>query len=89
LHHCDNPPCFRPSHVYEGTMKQNAEDRTERGRGATGPTHGKSKLTPQAVIELRADRNAGISFRKLGAKYGISHQSARSVALCRTWKVIA
>jgi hypothetical protein len=33
LHHCDNPPCVRPDHLYSGTQKENARDREVRGRG--------------------------------------------------------
>lgn len=32
LHHCDNPTCVRPDHLYVGTQKQNADDRESRGR---------------------------------------------------------
>lgn len=89
LHHCDNPPCFRPRHIYEGDQARNAADRMARGRGATGPTHGKSKLTPETVIELRADRYGGMSYGALGSKYGISAESARFAALGRTWRAVA
>jgi hypothetical protein len=29
-HHCDDPHCVEPSHLYEGTPKDNAKDRGER-----------------------------------------------------------
>jgi hypothetical protein len=29
-HHCDNPPCVRPSHLFEGTMSDNIKDAVER-----------------------------------------------------------
>lgn len=32
LHHCDNPPCVRPSHLYAGTQSQNMLDAYRRGR---------------------------------------------------------
>jgi hypothetical protein len=32
-HTCDNPPCVRPDHLYEGTVLSNARDREQRGRG--------------------------------------------------------
>jgi len=33
LHHCDNPPCCNPFHLYVGTHGDNARDRENRGRG--------------------------------------------------------
>ncbi len=29
-HHCDNPACFNPKHLYLGTQLQNMQDRLER-----------------------------------------------------------
>lgn len=31
-HHCDNPPCVNPDHLYIGTRKQNIADAVERKR---------------------------------------------------------
>jgi len=36
LHHCDNPPCCNPNHLYDGTPMDNAQDRERRGRGGSG-----------------------------------------------------
>jgi hypothetical protein len=33
LHHCDNPPCIRPDHLFIGTQQDNVADRTQKGRG--------------------------------------------------------
>ena len=38
-HHCDNPPCVRPEHLYAGTAKTNAHDMIRRGRA--GPQVGR------------------------------------------------
>ena len=32
LHHCDNPPCCNPRHLYLGTVKNNAADMKKRKR---------------------------------------------------------
>jgi hypothetical protein len=39
-HHCDVRNCWAPHHIYAGTYKQNAGDRQQRGRSATGKRHG-------------------------------------------------
>jgi hypothetical protein len=36
-HHCDNPPCCNPEHLYEGTQTQNNEDMVSRGRHVPPP----------------------------------------------------
>ena len=31
LHHCDNPPCFNPSHLFKGTIRDNLLDARDKG----------------------------------------------------------
>lgn len=50
-HHCDNPPCINPEHLYLGSQATNVKDMHSRGRGYPGPgpsTHCKKghELTP-------------------------------------------
>lgn len=89
LHRCDNPPCFRPRHLYEGDQRQNAADRAASGHTATGERHGKARLTAEQVHAIRAAYAAGgTSHRKLAAKYGITYQSIAAIVTRKTWRLV-
>lgn len=74
LHHCDNPPCFNPEHLYIGTRLDNNRDRESRGRGRQvhGEGHPRAKITQDQVLELRRVANAGITQLELADRFGIS-----------------
>ena len=40
-HHCDNPKCVNPEHLFIGTSKENNKDRDLKNRHAHGTNHGK------------------------------------------------
>ena len=47
FHHCDNPPCVRPDHLYAGTHQDNMDDVLKRGR------HPAATVTEEEVMEIR------------------------------------
>ena len=52
-HHCDNPGCVNPSHLFLGTPLDNMRDMWEKGRGRSGDDHHSTKLTEEDLLLLR------------------------------------
>lgn len=42
-HHCDNPPCTNPKHLFMGTQDDNMKDASRKGRSAFGDRNGARK----------------------------------------------
>ena len=40
-HHCDNPKCINPRHLFKGTQNDNVQDKVRKGRQAKGNKHGR------------------------------------------------
>lgn len=86
LHHCDNPPCCNPDHLFVGTNQDNVDDMTGKGRQRRGEEIRTSKMTPETVRELRRRYSDGETVKLLAIEYGISEQSARHIIGRRSWK---
>ena len=75
LHHCDNPPCVNPDHLFLGTNKDNVADRDAKGRHAKlrGALNGQAKLTLPQVDEIRREyATRKVSKAELARRYGVS-----------------
>lgn len=83
LHHCDNPSCVRPSHLYVGTQQDNTNDCIRRGRFVRA-RH--VKMTLEQVIDARRRYAAGESQLSIGKSMGISQAHISKVVRNTLWK---
>ena len=86
-HKCDTPLCCNPEHLEIGTHKDNAEDRVERGRGASGSRNGMAFLTEKDVAEIRDLLACGLfSQTTIGFWYRIKQAMVSKIKLRQHWK---
>ena len=86
LHHCDNPGCVNPSHLFLGTRIDNNHDRDEKGRTPHGAKNGRARLTREEAREIRRLYESGeYSQRELGERFGVSQQHVSGIARRKHW----
>jgi hypothetical protein len=88
LHHCDNPSCCNPKHLYLGNFKDNTRDKIERGRGVdfSGDKGPRCKLTMDQAREARKLRKQGKPVRELAILFGVSLPSMKSLLNGKSYK---
>jgi hypothetical protein len=95
LHHCDNPPCVNPDHLFLGTKQDNVDDMMRKGRhvpppGLRGEQLPHTKLTWAQVAEIRrlaAERPRSGSM--LARRFGVHPRTVNDLLHGKNWKVQA
>ena len=81
-HHCDNPPCVNPAHLFAGTPRDNSADMKNKGRAARGERHGMTSLTKKQAAAIRCD----LRFQRIiAAEYGVSQSTVSAIKRGATW----
>lgn len=86
LHSCDNRACVNPTHLSEGTHKENMAQMAERRRAARGPRHPKAKLTSSKAIAINVlHRGGDFSTRELSALFSIHQSTVAAIVQGKLW----
>lgn len=95
-HHCDNPGCVRPEHLFAGTPGDNARDRQSKGRSGfqrypglvrSGEAHHAAKLTEKRVKLMREIREElGTPYAKLAELFSVTTNTAYRACIGTWWK---
>jgi hypothetical protein len=84
-HHCDNPSCVNPDHLFLGTAQDNADDCCAKGRQArlAGVANPRARLS---VEEVAAIRSSAQSLRALSLDYSVHKNTIQAVRSGRNWR---
>lgn len=98
-HHCDNPPCVNPDHLFLGTPRDNSHDMVLKARYWTeglplprqprGTRHGLARLDESSVRSIRARVGAGETQQSVADAFGVHLMTINHVVHGRTWKHVA
>jgi hypothetical protein len=89
MHLCDNPSCYRLSHLKMGTRSENMQDMYNKGREGhcdqRGTKNPRAKLTEAQVVSIRADIRPPAL---VAAEYGVTPQLIRQITSRKIWRHI-
>ncbi len=92
LHHCDNPPCVRPSHLWQGTPLDNMRDMIAKGRERHPVRYGLRTWHKLSEHDVRAIRSAyssgGLTQEALASQYGVSRRLIGGIVTGKRWRSV-
>jgi hypothetical protein len=88
LHHCDNPPCCNPKHLWIGTNKDNSDDkfRKNRFRIVSGENHPSSKISEEQAQKVAAMITDGKTSHEISLELGIARHNIYGIKSKKIWK---
>lgn len=90
-HHCDNPSCVRPDHLFLGTATDNMQDCKSKGRHRyiqpdnSGEKNYHTKLTEEDVRTIRKMRADGARQIDLAKEFGVAPNTISAIVYYRNW----
>ena len=83
-HHCDNPPCCNPAHLFAGTHKDNMADARSKG-SFLGSRNGAAKLDEDRVRLIREALGRGVRHQEVANRFGVAAETIGKIGRRKLW----
>jgi hypothetical protein len=96
-HHCDNPGCVNPAHLFLGSVADNVADRDAKGRQCRGDAHreahkgcfrgtgnGRAVLAEADIRKIRA--TIGVTQDELARRFGVGQAQISRIRRRKLWR---
>jgi hypothetical protein len=86
-HHCDNPRCVRPDHMFVGTHAENMADAAAKKRFTSplGELSGRARFKDGDVLEMHRLHASGLGYRRIAKLVGTTKSTVYYVLTGRRW----
>lgn len=92
-HHCDNPSCFNPDHLFEGTPKDNSQDMIRKGRAFLqknpetyrGKKHPRVRMTKKELELIEKLLKTNMTQKQIGLEVGFSQSKISEIRNKKSW----
>lgn len=84
-HHCDNPPCVNPGHIFIGTRADNMQDASRKGRLRRGDRHVHRVLTEAQVRRAHGLRRSGMRVADISRKLDLPYKTLWAALRGKSW----
>lgn len=85
-HHCDNPLCINPAHLFPGSHQENMADAAVKDRTIFGVRNPWSKLSPESIAVAIDRYAAGETMRVIANDLGVHNSTLCLAFQGRTWR---
>lgn len=91
-HHCDNPSCVNPEHLFLGTQKDNIQDAIKKGRltnrNQKGELNNNSKLSYDDVVVIKQQLSDGVAQKTIAKQYRVSIMAISFINTGHRWTYV-
>lgn len=85
-HHCDNPLCVRPSHLFIGKALDNMQDAASKNRVKFGVSHHAAKLNNDLVSQIRNLLKNGRSQSSIAREFKVTRSIISRIKNNTGWR---